>query len=181
MTRGIIISIILIVIFFFLGAITSAISFVLLAPVIFTPQVILSDVIKIMKIKKGNKVLDLGSGDGRLLFQMQKDLNIKEMNIKLFGYEISPVLVMLSKLKQAIRLQRSITFDILNIFEINFMDYDKIYVYLDVKSIKVLEKKILSTEISGVEIFSYRFPLEQLNLIDQYTLSNGERLYKYIH
>ena len=134
-----------------------------------------------MNIKEGDRILDLGSGDGRVLFEIQKENNINKLDIKLFGYEISPILVLYSKIKQAILFKRGITFDVLNIFELDFSEYNKIYCYLDAKSIKIIENKINKTMENNVymELYSYRFPLTNRKADKEYKLNNGEMLYYY--
>ncbi len=136
-----------------------------------------------MKIKKGDRVLDLGSGDGRLLFEIYKDVKGRKLDIKLFGYEISPILVILSKLKQLLRLRKGITFDILNIFEINLSEYNKIYCYLDVRSMSVLEKNIkkqMEQNELNTELYSYRLSFKNFKPHREYILANGETLFHYI-
>lgn len=181
MERGIILSIMLIVIFIILGLITSSISFILLAPVIFTPTTIVPDIIKIMNIQKGDKVIDIGSGDGRVLFEIQKSFNLKKENIQLYGYDISPILVLICKIKQILRFKKSINFDVLNIFTLDLSEYNKIYCYLDAKSIKIIENKIqkLMEKDIDIEFYSYRFPLTHIKTDKEYKLNNGEMLYYY--
>jgi len=181
MTKGITLSILLIAFFLALGFISTTISFILLAPIIFTPKSILKEIFNIMKLENKDKVLDLGCGDGRLLFYIQNRIDIKSKNIKLFGYDISPILIIYCSMLQLFKLKRSITFDLLNIFEIKLEDYNKVYIYLDAKSIHILEKNIVTRTKTGIEIFSYRFPFKNIELVKEYILPNNEKLYKYIY
>lgn len=49
--------------------------------------------IKLLKLKKGQKMVDLGSGDGRIVIEFAK------RGIEAHGYEINPVLVWISRYK----------------------------------------------------------------------------------
>jgi len=51
-------------------------------------------IIKLADLKSGDKLADLGSGDGRLLIALSK----KYPNVKYTGFEINRVLVMISRL-----------------------------------------------------------------------------------
>lgn len=54
-------------------------------------------IIRLANIKKGETVIDLGSGDGRLLFEAAKSGAFGE------GYEINPYMIILSKLKRSLK------------------------------------------------------------------------------
>src|SRR5690242_17121198 len=49
--------------------------------------------VKLLKLKKGQKMVDLGSGDGRIVIEFAK------RGIESHGYEINPILVFISRLK----------------------------------------------------------------------------------
>ena len=49
--------------------------------------------IKLLKLKKGDKMVDLGSGDGRIVIAFAK------LGVDSYGYEINPVLVAWSRFK----------------------------------------------------------------------------------
>lgn len=51
------------------------------------------DIIELAKVKKGDKVVDLGSGDGRIVMAFAKK------GIEAHGYEINPLLVLASRYK----------------------------------------------------------------------------------
>jgi ribosomal protein L11 methylase PrmA len=53
----------------------------------------IEDIIEISKIKKGEKIVDLGSGDGRIVIAFAKK------GVESHGYEINPLLVLASRYK----------------------------------------------------------------------------------
>lgn len=71
--------------------------FFLEIPYIATKHKFVSQVINFSGVKKGNTVVDLGSGDGRLLFEVAKRGAFG------IGYEINPFLILLSKLKRYLK------------------------------------------------------------------------------
>src|SRR3989344_9080791 len=62
-------------------------------PYVATKRDKIKTIIKLAQIKKGQTVVDLGSGDGRLLF------TAAAAGAKAIGYEINPFLILLTRLK----------------------------------------------------------------------------------
>ncbi|MBI2326868.1 hypothetical protein HYU92_00970 [Candidatus Curtissbacteria bacterium] len=62
-------------------------------PYVATRRDKISTIIKLASIKKGDTVIDLGSGDGRLLFAAAKK------GAHAIGYELNPLLVMFTRFK----------------------------------------------------------------------------------
>src|SRR3989338_7970465 len=58
-------------------------------------------IIKLAQIKKGETVVDLGSGDGRLLFAAAR------AGARAIGYEINPFLIVLTRIKSHLLLLRA--------------------------------------------------------------------------
>jgi len=61
------------------------------APYVITDQERVKKIIVLLNIKPGDKAVDLGSGDGRLVIAMAK------AGAEAYGYEINPFLVLLAK------------------------------------------------------------------------------------
>lgn len=53
----------------------------------------IEQIIKLANVKKGEKMVDLGSGDGRIVAEFAK------LGIESYGYEINPWLVLYSKIR----------------------------------------------------------------------------------
>ncbi len=73
--------------------------------------------IRLAKLKKGMKIYDLGSGDGRLLVLAEK------VGCKAIGFEINPFLVILSRI-------RHLHVEWKNFWKTNLSDADVVFVYL---------------------------------------------------
>lgn len=58
----------------------------------------LKKIVEKLKLKDGDTFVDLGCGDGRVVFEVAK----KFKNVKCIGYEISPIHIMLAKLSKCI-------------------------------------------------------------------------------
>jgi cyclopropane fatty-acyl-phospholipid synthase-like methyltransferase len=58
----------------------------------------LKKIVKKLKLKDGDTFVDLGCGDGRVVFEVAKNFK----NVKCIGYEISPIHIMLAKLSKCI-------------------------------------------------------------------------------
>lgn len=79
-----------ILLFVILAGIFYAIDFFLDLPYVATERHKIEIIIKLANIKKGETVVDLGSGDGRLLFASA------ERGAKAIGYELNPFLIALT-------------------------------------------------------------------------------------
>ncbi|MCD6225964.1 methyltransferase domain-containing protein [bacterium] len=106
-------------------------------------------------VKKGMTVLDLGSGDGRILFAAAK------RGARAIGYEIDPFLVLETRKKvKKMGLQKLVRVHCQSFWKADFNQADVIAVYLLPKYMEKLEKllkKRLKKKILVVSNF-YRFP-----------------------
>lgn len=127
------------------------------------------DIIKLAKIKTGDLVVDLGSGDGKLVIALAQEGAVA------YGFEINPFLVYISKIKikkaglssRAFIYQKNFwkedlsKFDIVTIFGIKFI----------MKDLEVKLKKELKSEarvISKYFIFPSWEPSESLGQVNSY-------------
>lgn len=113
-------------------------------------------IIELAAIKKGDKVYDLGSGDGRVLIALA---NNSEAEL-LVGYEVSLIPYIISKIRiWFLRLGSRV--------EIRFGDFlrrdlgsaDVIFCFLTPKAMKKLEPKFSQELKPGTRIVSYSFSL----------------------
>lgn len=65
------------------------------APFVPTPMVAVHEILKRARIEKGERVYDLGAGDGRFLHFAEKDYGAKAI-----GYEVDPGVFLYAKIKQ---------------------------------------------------------------------------------
>ena len=108
-----------------------------------------------LEIEKGSKVLDIGSGDGRVLIYASK----KYPETSFIGIERNLLLVIYSNILKTILLRKNLKFKLGNIYDFDISEFDRIYMYLTPDFIdKVLIKK--GDEIrEGCKIISFYFSM----------------------
>jgi hypothetical protein len=126
----------------------------------------IDDIIKISKIKKGEKIADLGSGDGRIVIAFAK------LGIESHGYEINPLLVLASRYKiKKLKLNNAfIHWE--SFWKANLKKYDAIILFQYKTLMKNIEEKLKKELIRSSKIISYhwKFPDEKIakNIGDVY-------------
>jgi SAM-dependent methyltransferase len=163
------ISLVFVFIFFLFRTIIVAIT--MLTEVPFLPSSKLFErATEYLDIKNGNKVLDIGSGDGRVLIYASK----KYPEASFVGIERNLFLVMYSNVLKTILLRKNLKFKLGNIYDFDVSEFDRIYMYLIPEFIdKILIKK--EGEIKkGCKILSFDFSMgyefPQYNNISKYTV-----------
>jgi predicted RNA methylase len=116
---------------------------------------------RLVKMKKGDVMYDLGSGEGDALLVAAKEFGATGV-----GIEIDPLRVWQSnfKIKQA-KLQDKVTILKKNFFEVDFSDATVVFAYLVPKALKNLKKKFLTELKPGTRIVCYRYTIDYLHLI----------------
>lgn len=118
------------------------------------------DALELLDLKTGQTLLELGSGDGRVLLAAAK------RNLKAVGYEINPLLVIVSKLVTwRYRQQVKVVWG--SYWSQKWEDADGIYVFLLDKFMKKLDKKIIQefsrqrsdTSQKKIKLVSYAFAI----------------------
>ena len=146
---------------FILSTITFILSLFFLIPWLFgapfegTRKKVVKEIVKISKVKKGDKVIELGSGDGRIVIEFAKKGAIVE------GFEINPILVWLSRRKiKKENLQDKAKIHWKNFWKVNFSKYDIIVLFQFQTIMKRLENKIKREAKKNVKIISntWKFP-----------------------
>lgn len=108
--------------------------------------------IKLARIKKGETVFDLGSGDGRLLFMAST------LGAKAIGLEINPYLVIFSGVKALFSSHRkTVRTYWKNFWRADFQAADVAFVYLLPWRMKQLEQKLLKEMKPGSRVVSNSF------------------------
>ncbi len=108
--------------------------------------------LELLKLERGQTVLDLGSGDGNFLLVAAK------RGIKSVGYEINPVLVLWSKLRTR-KYRKLVSIKWSNFWNVRWPEIDGIYVFLIDHYMKKLDKKICQELTKPTPIASYIFKL----------------------
>ena len=114
------------------------------------------DTIKeLLKLKKGQKMVDLGSGDGRIVIAFAR------LGIESHGYEINPVLVMVSRLKiRRAGLEKKAFIHFKDFWVTNLGDFDGVTLYGIAHIMKRLENKLKKELRPGSKIATnyFKFP-----------------------
>jgi len=129
----------------------------------------LASMLKLAKPKKGEKIVDLGSGDGKVVFALAK------LGYKVDGIEINPILVNRSrKTAKELGLENLVTFKRISFWNVDFSEYDLLLLYGTTYIMKKLEKKLQSELKPGARIVSnyFQFPTWKAQ-----TQKNDVRLY----
>ena len=123
------------------------------APYIQNDDKVIVESLKLAKVNKETKLIDLGSGNGKVLRIAQKHFNTLEC----LGYELAPWPYFLSKIHKTKTLRKSI-------FDADLNDVDVIYVYLLPKLLKKLSNKFaqLKAQKPHVKIISSVFKIDGL-------------------
>jgi hypothetical protein len=102
----------------------------------------------LLGLKKGQTLIELGSGDGRFLLAAAK------RGIKATGYELNPLLFVVSLLV-TFKYRRLIRVHLLNYWVVEWPKTDAIYVFLTEKFMGKLNKKIVQSGYRGIKLVSY--------------------------
>lgn len=115
------------------------------------------EMMQLAHIKKGEKVVDLGSGNGKVLIALAKK------GIESHGYEINPFLVLWSWYliwKAGVWGKAHAHFG--NIFSVDIRSYDVILIFVVPYIMPRLEKKLLKDCKKGTRIVVETFPFPTL-------------------
>ncbi len=109
--------------------------------------------IRLAKIKPGQKAVDIGSGDGRIVLALAK------AGAHATGYEVNPLLVLRSRLTlRRFGVQRSSRTLLRNFWLCNFKEYDVVTLFGISYIMHDLEKKLLRELKPGAKVISNAFP-----------------------
>jgi SAM-dependent methyltransferase len=153
----------------------SLLTSVIFSPSVHTPKKLLGEIIRHINPKDFDIVYDLGSGDGRILIAIKKFAKIKG-----YGYDISPIIVLISKISRFLNLRfdHNLEFDVSNIFSLKLKDPDIIYVFQPEKILNILETKF-KRELKNVKVFTYKYKLGNTKEKKKYKLEDGTYLFEY--
>lgn len=146
-----------------------------LVPLFNTPKNVLKEIVDIIDATENDVLVDLGSGDGRLLLEAYK-----KRKCKCIGYDISPIMLLIARTKRIINfpLAKDIVFIPDDIFKVDLEYATKIYCYLDEKSIDILKKRLKNFVKNGGEVYSYKYEITNMES-KKIILQNGDPLYIY--
>lgn len=121
------------------------------APFVPTPMRAVRKMLKTAGVKKGDKVIDIGCGDGRLCY-----LASKEFGADSVGYELSPVVYFIAKVRQLLwRSKAKIKFGDFRNHDLS--EADHIVTYMLPETLEKFIPKFEKDLKKGAKITSYAF------------------------
>ncbi len=176
MLNGITLGIIITLVLLFLCIILSILVTAIIGPLSKTPNDVLDEIADLIDVKKKDTFLDLGSGDGRLVFKVYE-----RYKCKCFGYDISPLLVIFSNLMRDIKFPfvKDIVFEIQNIYKVDISKANKIYCFLDENSLRILRPRLEKFVKDGGVVYSYENGIKDMKGEKKVVLRNKKGLYIY--
>lgn len=132
----------------------------------------LSGVAKALANRSG-KLLDVGSGDGRIVFTAAK------LGFKAHGVELNPWLVYYSRIAALLNpMYRESKFYRRNLWSFDLKPYDNIVIFGVEQMMSDFENKLLKEANKGTVVVACRFPLP--NLVPVETIGHGvDTVWKY--
>ena len=109
-------------------------------------------ILKLAGLKPGQTLIDLGSGDGRLLRAAAAH------GVRCIGYEINPYLVLISRIV-CWRYRKLVTIHTANIWTTALPPADVIYIFIQDRYTAKLEAKFESEISTPTKVISYVFEL----------------------
>lgn len=121
-------------------------------PFVASGDIKLKAMLELANIMKGQKVADLGSGNGKVVIAFAKQ------GAQAYGYEINPFLVFLSKYRiKKLGLQKKACVYCKNLWNVDLKEFDVIVIYGIPYMMKQLEEKIQKEATAGTKIISNNF------------------------
>ena len=139
-------------------------------PFVPTSKRVINYIVNLANLKKGEKVYDLGCGDGRFLFEAQK---ITQTTAK--GFEMAPIPYFWARIRQLIS-KAKVKIAMTNFFYINLKDADVIYCYLAPEAMTKLSTKFQNECKKGTRIYSHTFPIHSMEPTKVWAKNKQKRL-----
>lgn len=139
------------------------------APFLPTLRARTDEAIDLLGLKTGQTLLELGSGDGRILRAAAAQ------GIKGIGYELNPLLVWYSRLA-CFKYRKLVTIKCRNYWQVRLPECNGIYVFLLNPYMAKLNKKIMKESKSPIRLVSFAFKIPGRTPVKE---KNGLMLYEY--
>ncbi len=124
------------------------------SPYVPTKSKIMEEIFAPAKIKKGGYLIELGSGDGRMLRYA-----VKRYRISGVGVDVNPLLVFWSKVVARTENLIDAEFKVENIFDTDLSRADYVYIFLMPELIDKMVAKMNRELKKGAVVISHGFPI----------------------
>ncbi len=131
------------------------------APWVPTPSLAVAKMVEKAKLKKGDKVYDLGCGDGRLLFEASR-----KKGVQAIGYEISPLVYLIAVIRNLLNGWK-VKIYFKSYMREDLSEADVVFLYLLPKAFKRLVTKFKKELKKGSLVISYAFKIDELELVER--------------
>ncbi len=121
------------------------------APFVPTNNKSVQKMLELSNLKLGEKMIDLGSGDGRIVFAAAKTGAV------CLGLEINPVLCYWSKFKCFLKRSKNVKFKRINFWNYHLGEINVMFIYFIPGKMEQLQQKIMQEMKPGSRIISYSF------------------------
>lgn len=121
------------------------------APYVPTKKAVILEALKMGGLNKGQRMLELGCGDGRVVKSA-----VEHFKLEGVGVDINPLLIKIAKFKHR-KFRTHLSFKTQNIFDTALASYDVIYVFLMPDMLEKLRSKFLKECKKGTLIISHGF------------------------
>lgn len=106
-------------------------------------------------IKNGDRIIDIGSGTGRIVFAVAK-----KHDGEVIGIEKSPILYLISRLKLLFQNKKKIKFVKGDFTQYPLNGINIVMCFLTPEGLSIIEKKLTDELSAGAKIVSHLFPLK---------------------
>ncbi len=149
---------------------TAIINILMMVPYVPSKKKVVKHLVEIAKLKPGEKVYDLGCGDGRILIEAEKQAPVKAV-----GYEAAPIPYLLAIIRRIFSGSK-FKISMKNFFSQDLSDADVIFCYLGPDCASKLAEKFKKECRAGTRVYSHTFKIEALNLKHSWPKNNAARL-----
>ncbi len=150
-----------------------------MVPYVPTPKPVIDAMITMAALKPGDRVYDLGAGDGRVL----KAAIAREPGIRATGYEGALGVWILSKLR-LLHYRKNVRMVLGDFMTHDLSDADVIFTYLSTESMKRLKPKFDTELKEGARVITHAFRVPNMKpdteSVIQIPLWGVARVYRYV-
>jgi SAM-dependent methyltransferase len=129
-------------------------SFFIGAPYFKTPKKAIREIFGLAQIKPGQKLYDLGAGDGKALIIAEKEFGAKAV-----GFELAPIIYAMARLNLFFHGIKKVRLYCKNFYNQDLSDADIVFCFLSIHAMARLEPKFKKELRPGAKIISYSFSL----------------------